>query len=188
VSAAALGTPQKGAFVKRPNSATRHFTLLVIALSIFVSSASAQVKAQRPPIKVQLRVSSKDAIKGEVISYISRELRQFKDVQITDDDPDWVISALAMEITSGTSNIKLGIALSVVITSPFSKAAIYNVAKTPTDQQFLELYVEGFEMVDGHWLRTGGIQDLRQVCAEIVADFDGQYLENTRKRLDRLYK
>jgi len=135
--------------------------------------------------RVSVSISANDNIKGQIESYISRELRSLGDVIVTDDNPDWVLHIVALEPTSKGGN-KVGIILSVVITRPFKSnglnvllIVLREVKKN--EREILSSMTADLNSIASHEIRVGSPEDLRNMCNSIVADFDTDQIKPFRE-------
>jgi hypothetical protein len=155
--------------------------------------------------KVKLAVSC-DRCADTVRSYIARELRKLPDVVVTDVEPDYELSVVALETRTQTG-AKTGYAMAVLVVDltlrnevAASEAQSYEllrkiIAKCPG---------EGSEILDNslkrqaHLLamnlaklagepklsiRTFPQDSLEQQCRDVIAQFDGSELERSRQAL-----
>lgn len=129
--------------------------------------------------RVSVSVSASDNIKGEIESYISRELRSLGDIVVTDDNPRWILSIVALESTT-KGGYKSGIELSIVILEPFDNSYLLNQVNE-TSKELISTMTSGLHSYSGHWLRVGSPEDLRSICNGIVADFDTQHIKPSRE-------
>jgi len=135
---------------------------------------------------VEISITADRSIEDEVISYISRELRSLNDVDIVDENAVFIIEIIALEVKS-KDGVKAGVAISVLILSPYYGSALKEFLKrrTGTDQDILvDTLTSDLYSKDGHWIEVGGAKDLKSICESIVAEFDAKCLEELRK-LDR---
>jgi len=137
-------------------------------------------------VKVKVSVSADENIKGQVESYIKRELRSLQDVTLVDEGADWELSILALEVST-KGGYKSGVIISAVILYPFKNQMV--------SEMFQEKYKEfGTNLTKGlywgpfHWLRTTSNDKLRSLCVELIADFDSEKLEESRKQHREIMK
>lgn len=128
--------------------------------------------------RVSVSVSANDDIKGKIESYISRELRSLGDIVVTDDNPRWILSIVALESTT-KSGYKSGIEISVVILEPFDNSLVISQVNEKS-KEFVSTMTSGLHSFSGQWLRVGAPEDLRSICNGIVADFDSQHIKPAR--------
>ena len=105
-------------------------------------------------------------------------MRSLNDVVVVDDNPDWLLSILAMEITT-KGGYKSGLVLSVVILKPLDISPLKMILWNISDSQskVLDLYTSiYYYRFDDHWVRVGSLEDLKSICQGIIADFDSKYL------------
>ena len=161
-----------------------HWTRIVSALgalaALNIAVHAAETDETRFSARVKLTVSASDSIRDAVTNCLDRELRGLNDVRLVDDEPQWEIGVLALEVKS-TRGYRGGIVLSTVILSRFQsdKGA---PGSHPAEQ------VSGFPQTSdlweypGHSLHMDASDRLQMMCKQIVADFDAKHLEKSRKR------
>jgi len=153
---------------------------IFLALFCFCISSSPVVAEDLQPFagRVQVAVSASDSIKGKIESYLSRELRSLGDIVITDDNPRWILSVVALEAES-KGGYKTGVVLSVVILEPFNNQFVVNMVPEKT-KELVSGMTSSLFSYSGHWLRMGAPEDLRSICNGIIADFDSIELKSAR--------
>ena len=180
------------------------FLAIVVFLSISTMTSMSSAQSIKEPTnrteqqkelpkfsaRVQVSVSSGDQISGEITSYINRELRNLHDVIVTDDKPEYRINIVAME-NRLTNGVRTGYSLSVIVTTPFDPSVLKLVVALALGQKDEKTSLElqnritkdtlDYEMIVQHYVQTGGQDDLRGICEKVVASFDGEVLERTRK-------
>lgn len=168
----------------------KHVGLLlpaIILILVFGNTARAESGgANQFSAKVQVSVSADDNIKGQVESYIKRELRSLQDVTLVDEGADWELSIVAMEVST-KSGYKSGVILSVVILSPFNNQMLSGMLQEKY-KEFVTNLTKGLYWYPGHWLRIDSNDQLRSLCVELVADFDSKKLEESRKQHREIMK
>ncbi|HYX40486.1 MAG TPA: hypothetical protein VE821_02250, partial [Pyrinomonadaceae bacterium] len=90
--------------------------LIVGFVSLYLLIPQATFSQESQPkfsCRISLDITADDKIKGEISSYISRELRSLGDVVITDADPALKVEIVAIEVHSENSSI--GYAFSVIV-------------------------------------------------------------------------
>lgn len=153
---------------------------MAILLLVFSTSVIAQSGSRAPfSAKVQLSVSANENIKGQIESYINRELRSLHDVVLVDEDADWELSLLALEPSVG-GHKSGAIALSLVVLTPFSNGVLSGMFQEEAEDMGA-LVTEGLYSYPDHYLRVGPEDELREMCAGLVADFDSDLIEKRRK-------
>lgn len=165
---------------------TLAFMLLVFQLAIFAD-------VTEPPkfsARLRLTITADEAISAQVTSYITREIRALGDVTVADDNPDWEMHIIAMQMV-GKDKTVYGIALSAVLLQRSLLGPSLEVIKNwdvkleDAQQKYLNVMVAAamktFTLVN-YKLRTGPPESLQDICAAIVAEFDAKQLEPERKR------
>lgn len=151
--------------------------IIIMAIMLLLAQSANSMTTAR----VRLTVAGDENLKGEVKSYLSRELRSLNDILITDENLDYELRVIAMN-ASTTAQRDVGIILSVTILKPLQA-----FRKIVGDKN--ENYDSDFSIFLIDWLRIGGNSDLRQLCQSIIADFDSDFLEHDRKvNLQKLEK
>ena len=156
--------------------------LISLATLILLFALTSKVGAQQPkssdPIaKVAVSISGSENLKGEVKSYLSRELRSLNDVLVSEQDPDYEMDAIVLELAT-LDYSKVGVAISVNVLKPLkSFRRVANERGAPYDSSF-SIFIFS-------WLRVGNSSDLRLICQGLIADFDNQVLDHDRKRINR---
>ena len=152
----------------------------VIVMTLGVTTNSEEQTDHK--FRVQVSVSSKDdSFEGLVKSYINRELRSLRDVEIVYRNPRWKLSIVALEDFT-KSGRKMGVTLSTVILRRFDNQFL--LSTLPENYRRLaSLQTSGLYDHYDQWVNGGSNDDLRTICNEIVAKFDTRYLEKVRKSL-----
>lgn len=172
---------------------------LLIVSFVFISTADSEkvkaLKALKHSTTVGLDISAHDEIKNQVYSYISRELRSLGDVKLVENDPNWTIQVVAMQIENKLK-VKTGVAVSVVIIKRryVVKTLLYfceNFLEI-SPQELMEkkgidleksftILTDSLKDIRGHSLRVGSTEDMQSICQGIVADFDAEHLKEDRE-------
>jgi hypothetical protein len=155
----------------------RKFVLALFCSCVLFSPAIAE-DLQPFSGRVQVSVSANESIKGKIESYLSRELRSLGDVVVTDDNPRWILSVVALESES-KSGYKTGVDLSVVILEPFNNQFFVDMVPEKS-KELASSMTSSLYSYSGHWLRVGAPEDLRSICNGIIADFDSSELKEAR--------
>jgi hypothetical protein len=139
---------------KRGERMRRLFIFAVLTTCLFISPATAEQK------KIKVFVSVPPAFTQyteEVESYLKRELRDLKDVELVNERVDkagqFFISVIAAPISG--DGISEGVALSYVLES-------------------VDLIV--------HNVNIGQKKELKNMCQQVIAVFDSKFLESYRKK------
>lgn len=147
--------------------------LSLLLLPVLTQGAEKRVRAN---IRVSVHVSSKSN-EDQIKSYLSRELRQLDDVIVTDENPLFTISCVAVPI--GEQGRPLGWALSVTIESMLNVNVATMALPVAQRVPVLRFLPEG--VLVEHLLRTCGANNLQATCKEMVAGFDGKAFESARQ-------
>lgn len=153
--------------------------ILFFATTILVY---AQEQSAKNTFRVTLDVSGSELIKGEVVSYISRELRSLTDIVLVDSDPDLRVEVVALANKDRLGNL-LGYTLSIVVAKRLKPAFVRGVInafvhKDGERKLMLDLF-SSQERLISHSIVTGA--DLQGLSKKIVADIDGEVIEAERK-------
>lgn len=157
------------------------FVLIVILMPFDIATAG-EIKPWSTSVKVN--VAANDNIKGQIESYIKRELRSLSDVTVVDEEAEWELQIVAMEpATKG--GYKTGIILSVVIISRFPNGIMSAVVQEQYKESIKNMTGDLYYYPD-HWLRVGDNDALRTMCFELSAEFDSTHLEPSRMSYQEL--
>jgi len=140
---------------------------------------AAETTETRFSARVRLEVAAPDSIKNSVIGYFNRELRALNDVRLVNDKPDWEISVVALEITS-TRGYRGGIAISTVVLPRFPNEIMTNWLRREVKDAGLD-YTSNLWYHPTHYLRMDASDRLQIMCKEIVADFNTESIEPSRR-------
>lgn len=164
----------------------KRLLILLIAVVAFTLVITATSQEQPDPrFRVQVSVSADENIKGLITSYINRELRGLRDVEIVYKNPRWLLQVVALEITT-KGGYKSGVALSIVVLEQFDNSLLKALMHETNQKDLVDLVTSNLYSVPDHWLRIGSEDNLRSICDGIVADFDTKHLEEARRLLRRL--
>jgi len=159
------------------------FSMLLAAVLLLVSTslaAAEEDRALRHRVKTAFTVD--ENIEGTVKSYINRELRSLKDVELVDTDPQWELRIVAMAIGPDDGD-PVAVLFSVLVLDKFDNgifSMFLDALHKKTVDVLTDLTANLYE-VSAQWLRIGSAEDTRSICNAIVADFDTQFLEEARK-------
>ena len=165
----------------------RTFIILVTLFGTFLSAA-----AQDPnKILVNLNISGKSGLEGEVRSYFMREFRTIEDVEVTDAKAVVAVNIVILE-TRTKAGQSTGYAISLAITdkTPILTLAFAGASLTtdPEKQKQIAQYMpEGGILVD-HIIQVLDTESLAKSCKQLAAQIDGTHLENVRKMKRELQK
>ncbi len=167
---------------------------------IFIFPALAYCQLQPFSAKIHLGIEADQSIESLVASYLNREIRSIGDVEVTDDNPQWYLGVIAVEDYSEAGNI-LGYTISSVVHSTVPVGAYLDerlevisnesqIDSLATLVARIEIfltkkYLSTFDNLvtfHGHWIQSGGPDDLKKMCELVISHFDGEYLEEARRR------
>lgn len=163
----------------------RLFILLIAVVAFTLVITATSQEQPDPRFRVQVSVSADENIKGLITSYINRELRGLRDVEIVYKNPRWLLQVVALEIST-KGGYKSGVALSIVVLEQFDNSYLKSLMRETYEKNLVDLVTSNLYSVPNHWLRIGSEDDLRSICDGIVADFDTKHLEEARRLLRRL--
>src|ERR1044072_8453515 len=161
----------------------KRFTLWV-AFAVCFLTVSANGQTYKDHFKVWVDVKGTDSAKAEALSFISRELRSLKDVDIVESNPEYAIR-LTVHTVKMTNGYEGGYAYSIVISEPFN-IGLFDAAlemkwvNQDAANVFTDICARQEELIF-HALWISGMDGLRKTCEEPVAGFDSQPLEKRRK-------
>lgn len=138
--------------------------------------------------RIQLDVSAPETIKGEVTSYLSREIRRIGDVELVDTDPFLKISVLAL-VNSSRANGPIGYTLVFLVEKPVRYRQFRSsLAKSldPTTLAVADFAFDNTTSVLSHFVQVGGVEDLEMLCKKSVAEIDGTAIEGQRKLFQQM--
>lgn len=159
----------------------KRLLILLIAVVAFTLVITATSQEQPDPrFRVQVSVSADENIKGLITSYINRELRGLRDVEIVYKNPKWLLQVVALE-TSTKGGYKSGVALSIVVLEKFDNGLLKSRIHETDQKDLVDSVTSNLYSVPYHGLRVGSEDDLRSICDGIVADFDTKHLEEARR-------
>lgn len=150
------------------------------ALLISGVNAHPEPASEVRPHRVELNVTGDDALRDEVTHGLVRELRQLTGVVITNELPDYRLSVIVMKVVT-KSGKSVGLAYSVVVTSSYEHRLeeLVHTHVHPESQADFTSVLPGVRKVVSHWIQTGSVQDVPQVCRTIVAAFGDEALGKT---------
>ncbi|MBX3291643.1 MAG: hypothetical protein KF881_01990 [Acidobacteria bacterium] len=139
---------------------------LFLAWAIVVTCSLSIIGQTKYVTSVTIEVQSKDKELAQTIeSYIKREIRSLKDVEIVDQDGFHKIQIIAMKDTNVSGKVT-GYTISMVVT--WRATCITLDKRRPC-------YV-----LDDFLIDTGPMNDLRAACEALVVKFDQRSVENLR--------
>ena len=166
----------------------KFFIAVLLSTLLFPYSSNAETSSEKESFSdsflVQLIVEGEETLQERIASYVSHELRQLGDVRETSENPEMTINILAMEIHNNGGD-EVGIAISTVVSQPFPKW-IFKYIEKPVQSFFTEDFLFSDGLFDRHYLMVGSSENLKELCAMIVADFDRDCIEPNRELMHKV--
>jgi len=135
------------------------------------SDVQNQKKTERnqTEIRVKLYVEGDEYLIGEVVSYVSRELRSIPDVTLVKDNADWELRIFVKTLNGKeiTSEVMLVFTVLKLVKSPERRLRIVGPLYS-----YVRLLAVGL----------GQSRNIKDLCQKAVASFDGEYLESEREK------
>jgi hypothetical protein len=180
----------------------------IVACLLTVYNGQAYASQNDFKVKTGVYVRGEENINGLIENYIGKELGNLGNVIVTYSQLDCAIDVVVKKLTDGSSNDKNGYALSVTIIDRFDSSLITRAiekldtiiprikAQPIVIKQLEELSAElvgiaintaRIKSFHNSFLYTGSEGQLRELCFNIVADFNNEYLKEKRKMIQRRY-
>lgn len=161
----------------------------LFAVLIFMTGIACGEEAPAPKwfLPVRIQVKGPESFTTLVTSYLSRELRNFKDIEIAPTDPAYTIRVLGLDNTL-TNGKTVGLAVHVLVLQhvDYYADAILSPSKETSDTT--KLVVRGFTqnavIVESDYIFTGTYGDLELACAQIIANADTKIFQESRRLKD----
>lgn len=167
----------------------RGFRSIIIFFAIIafsVEAYSADTSTMNFIARVKVTVAASDNVMDTVSSYMKRELLSLNDVELVDDNPEWEINVMALELRT-VGGYKVGVAVSTVIISHYNNQLLADFFQQKFKDTGLEMTSQLY-LHPEHRLNIGLPDDLNKICRDIVGDFDTKYLEESRKDFRKMKK
>ena len=115
----------------------------------------------------------------QVEIFLKRELRSLGDVDVTDEDPDYILSIVPLK-NQNQAGVVTGYTISVLLTSPVATNVLHYIvdADSLTNAQ---RFCSGLVRVEDHEVVVCPPGELRKTCEGLIATIDTQNFEPTRK-------
>ncbi len=188
----------------------KYITIIGFIVACLLTEYNGQSYAQRNDanIKIGVYVRGEENLNGLIENYIGKELGNLGNVIVTYSQLDCAIDIVVKKLTDGNSSVKSGYALSVTIIDRFDSFPITRAieeldtiipkikAQPIVIKQLEELSAElvgiaintaKIKSFHNSFLYTGSEGQLRELCFNIVADFNNEYLKEKRKMIQRRY-
>ena len=156
----------------------------LITLIVMIAASALALAQQEGKIAVQLNISGKSGLEGEVRSYFTREFRSISDIDVVDKDAILAVNVVVIE-NRNKLGTPLGYTISIVITDRtevISLGLAGAVSTTDANKQkiIMQMVPQSGIMVD-HIVQTLDSNSLPQVCKALAAQIDGSNIESVRK-------
>ena len=158
--------------------------IIILAAAILLMTLlpiqAQEIKKQAASFKISVKILGDKDVRNLVKSFIGRELRALKDVEITDNDPDWVLHLVTVEVKL-KDGVQTGFGISGIVLKPFKTDVL-----TPLlDKRFIDrghTLTADLYSIKKHMVNIGPTDDIHNICKRIVSDLDSEYLEIKRKK------
>lgn len=160
--------------------------MMFMALFPFVllATQSQAEEIEKYSARVQVEVHAGEQT-STIASYLKRELRSLGDVEIVENNSEWLIRIRAEELLY-ENGVKAGaIAVSTVIVRPFDNRSFSRFLQ-PKYKDVGSYFTSGLVSFYGQKLMLGPTSNLQEVCRNIIADFDSGILDGERKNFRTL--
>jgi hypothetical protein len=160
----------------------------IVTAVILCSGLAGAADLPQIKTKIAVNVSASDSVKSEFESFVKRELRSLKDVEIVESDQDHTLAFVVLE-TKTSAGLTTGYAVSHVLTHRFSREVIplmFGKKLSKEDLNWLGQATESAVFLDDHKLLTCGPDKLRSIAEKLVAQYDSDTLEPGRQNLRKL--
>lgn len=154
-------------------------TVFFIAVSLLLNSVANPQETQPFSARVMVDITAPQNIKGTVTSYINRELRDIGDIEIVDDNEEWLLEIIVLEFNT-ISGSKIGYTFSTVILQKFNNLYLERLIQEMWEEH-VKMLTSNLYYCPRHSLQTSSTEDVRTTCNGIVAEFDTECLEAKRK-------
>ena len=154
-------------------------------ISLQVPSKNEALELLKPSkFKVQVSIICEDKnTKTLVESYVKRELRDLRDVDIVSLKPDRQLTIMLAEPTFETTGVKMGHVIAAVnyLTLVYWENIFDTTKYTNTQKHFLKTTSAAYcHYPPDLLLYTDNRNNLRDLCQKIIVDFDTRILEKQR--------
>ena len=180
----------------------------IVAYLLAVYNGQSCAWANDFKVKTGVYVRGEENLNGLIENYIGKELGNLGNVIVTYSQLDCAIDIVVKKLADGNSSTKGGYVLSVTIIDRFDSSLITRVieeldtiipkikAQPIVIKQLEEVSAElvsiaistaKIKSYHNSFLYTGSEGQLRELCFNIVADFNNEYLKEKRKMIQRRY-
>jgi hypothetical protein len=137
-------------------------SLFLLALIASYAGDGAAQETRTPIFRVTIKISGDSAVASEIENWIRHELNLLKDVEITDNKPDYTLNAITM-VVQNKEQAEVGIAITWL--------SLYHPKG----------FFEACSLIEDYRLLTFDKDDIRTECQKLVARFDSKSIEPHRK-------
>lgn len=148
---------------------------------------------ERNQISVYVQVSGDK--EDEVRSYVTREIRSIPDASISykKNHARWLLKILS-KVDENKSGRRIGFTISSLVLSGDSDLNTRVLIRTlempeSTREKLLQSFVRGYRdsyEIESHAIVQGGTGELQSICEQIVANLDGEFLQQSRRTFRKL--
>ena len=131
-------------------------------------------QVQRWSGRVKVMVVAAEPTLSAVTSYVNRDLREIRDVIVTDDRPEYRLEIFVKKIADGYAISMIGCAN--VDTQPI-RALLLESIQQPQVRDFVMTLIDGAARVPQHFLELCPPKGLRDAIREAVVKFDADTLQ-----------
>ena len=114
-------------------------------------------------------------ITNRVKSFIGRELRTIKVVQVGNDRPDWIFHLIAVEVKI-REDITTGYGISAIVLETFNSGVLTPLLGKRYVDSGHTLTADLYS-VKKHMINIGSKKDIGNISAQMVANLDREFLE-----------
>jgi len=135
----------------------RHKTVTLILIGSFLLALDAEPSDKKSKVILAVVPTTETELVSQAKSYIGRELRSLRDVEILERDPGLVSTVIS--IFPFSLKLSNGMTAGMGVSYVFEKDSVMS-----------------------HGVMTGGPNDLKVLCEKVIAYFDTYWLEPRRKK------
>jgi hypothetical protein len=149
----------------------------LIAVLVTLVSSYAQKETEISPVRIEISVGADNGLDRIIRGYLTRSFREVKNIVITDAAPDYKIGCVAVAFTPEGG--PPGCALSFVVLNNTDALLLldsYINHNQSIPESLYTVLPNQYKALD-HLIRTVQRDHLQQACAEFVASFEGDHLD-----------
>ena len=167
---------------------------VMVALFATVSTPIPAPGTPKPyPTGVKLVVNADGSFENLLSSYLSRDLVALGDVKIVQQNPRWIMQVLAAQYQP-RGDYPATLVVSTTIAAPVSYEWLFRDAfKDKLTEEDFRIVRDVFDLdracrLLSHRIKAGPPHCLEDLCRQIVADFDAEFLRPKRTFYTRLWQ